>query len=127
MHLGHDSDDPKAPPTALVDANSPFLSSFGGTCGVGRFAMAAIAALTTCTKGGFIPHAKHGGNGVRAFAVAGSKFEGTGLEKEHIGHTHVALRGGADGGAGLPRRSGVIEVLPDAAGGPRESRFEGLG
>jgi hypothetical protein len=38
-----------------------------------------------------MPHAKHGGSGVLALAVAGSKFEGTGLEKVHIGHTQVAL------------------------------------
>jgi hypothetical protein len=60
--------------------------------------MAAIAALTTCTVGGLMPQAKHGGTGVRE-AKAGSKLEGTGFEKEHIGHTQVAL--GAGAGAGL--------------------------
>lgn len=89
--------------------------------------MAAIAALTTCTNGGFIPHARHGGNGVRAFAVAGSKFDGTGFEKEHIGHTQVALRAGEDAGAGLPRLSGVTEGLLAAVGGPRDRSLEGLG
>lgn len=38
-----------------------------------------------------MPQARHGGIGVDAFAVAGSKFEGTGLENEHIGQTQVAL------------------------------------
>lgn len=60
--------------------------------------MAAKAAFTTSNSGGFIPQARHGGSGVRALAVAGSKLEGTGLEKEHIEHTHVALSVG--GGAG---------------------------
>lgn len=72
---------------------------------LGRLAMAAMAALTTCTRGGLMPHARQGDNGVCAFAVAGSKFDGTGFEKEQIGQIHVALasRGGAgDGRAGEP-------------------------
>lgn len=88
--------------------------------------MAAIAALTTCTVGGLIPQARHGGIGVRD-ARAGSKFEGTGLEKEHIGHTHVALVGG--GGAGLLCRGGVADEADGvgATGAPRDSCFEGFG
>jgi hypothetical protein len=72
-----------------------------------------------------MPHARHGGNGVRAFAVAGSKFDGTGFEKEQMGHTQVALGGSAAGGAGDRCPSGVLESVD--AGGPRESRFAGLG
>jgi hypothetical protein len=86
-----------------------------------------MAALTTCTSGGFIPHARHGGRGVRAFAVAGSKLDGTGFEKEHIGQTHVALAEGVAAGAGLPRRSGVVGWFPAATGAPRVSCFKGLG
>lgn len=37
-----------------------------------------------------IPQARHGGNGVCAVAVVGSKLEGTGLGKLHIVQTHVA-------------------------------------
>ena len=77
------------PFTEVVD-DIPFASSFGGGPGGGLFAIAAMAAFTTCTDGGFIPHAKHGGIGVRD-ASAGSKLEGTGFENEHIGHTQVAL------------------------------------
>ncbi len=59
-----------------------------------------IAALRTCDKVGLIPHAKHGGRGVWAFAEVGSKFEGTGFEKLHIVQTHVALvTAGGSGGA----------------------------
>lgn len=94
------------------------------------FVIAAIAAFTTWVNGGSMPHAKHGGNGVRAFAVAGSKFEGTGFEKEQIGHTQVALGGGA-AGAGDPRLSGVVDeelcTVVDEFGGPRDNLFEGLG
>lgn len=83
-----------------------------------------MAALTTCTRGGFIPQARHGGNGVRALAVAGSKLDGTGFEKEQIGQTHVALTDAAGAGAGLPRLSGVMAALLVA---PRDSCFAGLG
>lgn len=99
MHRGHES----FPPADVVDAVSLILSSLGGGPGACLFEMAAIAALTTCTVGGLIPQAKHGGMGVRD-ASAGSKFDGTGFEKEHIGHTHDALIEGV--GAGLFRRSG---------------------
>ena len=49
-----------------------------------------------------MPHARHGGKGVLALAVAGSKFDGTGFENEHIGQIQVALAslgggGGVDG------------------------------
>lgn len=38
-----------------------------------------------------MPQAKHGGRGVFAFAVAISKFVGTGLENEQIEQIQVAL------------------------------------
>jgi hypothetical protein len=103
------------------------LLSFGGSPGACLFDMPAIAALTTCTVGGLIPHARHGGIGVRE-ASAGSKLEGTGFEKEQIGHTQVALCCG--GGAGLPCRGGVDVAEPPGVAGtdaPRESCFSGLG
>jgi hypothetical protein len=59
-------------------------------------------------------------------ARAGSKFEGTGLEKEHIGQTQVAL-GGGGAGAGLLCRGGVDEVLCGGAETPRDSCFKGFG
>lgn len=42
-----------------------------------------------------MPQARHGGRGVCALAVVGSKLEGTGLEKVHIGQIHVAVLTGA--------------------------------
>ena len=42
-------------------------------------------------KGGLIPHARHGGRGVEAFAVAVLKFGGIGLENEQIGQIQVAF------------------------------------
>jgi len=71
------------------------------------FDIADIAAFTTWTRGGLIPQARHGGRGVLAFAIDGSKFEGTGLENEQIGQIHVAL-GSLDGtGDGLDCCNGV--------------------
>lgn len=87
-----------------------------------------MAAFTTCTVGGLMPHARHGGIGVRD-AREGSKFEGTGFEKEHIGHTQVALCGGGVS-AGLPCRGGVAVVGLRGAVGvdvPRERCFNGFG
>lgn len=49
---------------------------------------AAIVAFKIVANGGFIPHARHGGIGGDADA---SKLDGTGLEKEQMGHTHVAF------------------------------------
>jgi hypothetical protein len=95
-----------------------------------------MAAFTTVINGGFIPHALHGGNGVLLFAVVGSKFEGTGFEKEHIGHIHVALIAGFNDGAGLPYLCGgveaglVLEIGRFTGVAPRlcnESRFDGFG
>lgn len=115
-------------PFAEVEGTEfPALASFGSGPGACLFDIPAIAALTTCTVGGFMPQARHGGIGVRD-ASAGSKFDGTGLEKEHIGHTQVALCCGA--GAGLLCRGGVEVVgLPGVVMPvvPRESCLSGLG
>jgi hypothetical protein len=89
--------------------------------------MAVIAALTTCTVGGLIPHARQGGMGVRD-ASAGSKLDGTGFEKEQIGHTQVALAGGV--GAGLLCRGGVDDGAPwgfEGTDAPRDNCFRGFG
>ena len=49
-----------------------------------------MAAFSTCGKEGLTPQVTHAGRGVFAFAVAGSKFVGNGLENEQIVQTHVA-------------------------------------
>lgn len=49
-----------------------------------------IAALSMCVNAGFMPHARHDGKGVCAFAVVGSKLDGTGFGKLHIVQIHVA-------------------------------------
>jgi len=59
----------------------------------GRFDRLAIAAFTTSMNGGLMPQARQGGIGVFSFAAEGSKFEGIGFEKEHMGQIHVALVG----------------------------------
>ena len=63
-----------------------------------------------------IPQARHGGKGVWAFAVPGSKFDGTGLEKLHIGQTHVAFVSLAGAGDAAARTGGVPYRVGD--GGP---------
>lgn len=50
-----------------------------------------------------MPQARHDGSGVCAFAVAGSKLEGTGFEKLHMVQTQVAALAG-DGSAGASLR-----------------------
>jgi hypothetical protein len=57
-----------------------------------RVVAAVMAAFNTVVKGGFMPHARQGGVLLDAVAVDGSKLEGTGLEKEHIGQIQVAFR-----------------------------------
>jgi hypothetical protein len=82
--------------------NSSYLASLepaapkSSSCGSLRLEAAAIAALRTTAKGGFIPQARHGGGGVETLAILGSKLEGTGLEKEQIGQIQVALFAGVD-------------------------------
>jgi hypothetical protein len=66
-------------------------SRFGGRL---RLEAAAMAALSTTENGGLIPHAWHGGRGVEELALAGSKLEGTELEKEQIVHIQVAFDSG---------------------------------
>jgi hypothetical protein len=80
-----------------------------------------------------MPHARHGGNGVFAFASAGSKFEGTGFEKEHMGHIHVAVVAGWGAGTGgggdigvLARGRGDEVPLPDDILRNADDRFGGL-
>lgn len=81
-----------------VEDTAEFESPAGkGRCGpvdivgVNLLDRAAIAALRTCTSGGLIPQVRHGGMGVCAFAVPGSKLDGTGFEKEQMGQIQVAL------------------------------------
>lgn len=97
-----------------------------------------IAALRTCVRAGLIPHAKHGGRGVCAFAVWASKLEGTGFEKLHMVQTHVAVLAGVGstdaGRKGLsPRCTGeavllLVGIAPIAGDlGWKEVRFAGFG
>lgn len=74
-----------------------------------------MAAFNTCASVGLIPHARHGGRGVWALAAPGSKLEGTGFEKLHIGQTHVADVGCDGSGGGL----GELSDLGDDTGPPR--------
>lgn len=69
-------------------------NSSSGCWGRILFDTAATAAFSTTANGGLIPQARHGGRGMEALALLGSNFEGTGLEKEQIGHIQVALEGG---------------------------------
>jgi len=50
-----------------------------------------------------MPQARQGGSGVWAFAVEGSKLDGTGFEKLQMVQTHVAVLGGGVDSAGSPR------------------------
>lgn len=70
-----------------------------------------------------MPQAKHGGKGVRSFAVLGSKLDGTGLEKEHIGHIQVTFGSLCGAGEGAAGRPGVAYRL----GGVEASGVAGLG
>jgi hypothetical protein len=85
--------------------------------------MDARAAFATCTMGGLIPQARHGGTFVCVFAVAGSKLEGIGLEKEHIGQTQVAFGPNARG-AGAMERDGLSCRAGVAAGEYGDLRSE---
>lgn len=69
-----------------------------------------------------MPQARQGGRGVDAFAIAGSKLEGTGLENEHIGQTHVAFASLA-GVESLARGNGE-PVLDKGADWGAEEGFE---
>lgn len=82
--------------------------------------LAAKAALTRVTNGGVMPQVPHGASGVPSLAVAGSKFGGTGFEKEQIGQIHVALIaagfGVRDSGLGL---ADTGAEMPSEWGGAR--------
>ena len=52
-----------------------------------------MAAFNTCGKEGLTPQVTQAGRGVFEFAVAVSKFTGTGFENEQIVQTHVAVLG----------------------------------
>ena len=106
--------------------------------GGARLVALAIAALRTRAKGGLIPQAKHGANGACLVAVCGSKLDGTGFEKEHIGQIQVAVLAGE--GSGVRRWNGLsVRDNGDAValleGAVRldidrfclEDRFEGFG
>lgn len=98
VHLGHDNELP-----LVLDCKSAvgvLICSCWGKLFIGTESVisvelllvaAAIVAFNTIVRGGLMPHARQGGSGVEAVAVAGSKLEGTGFEKEQIGQTHVAF------------------------------------
>lgn len=97
MHREHDKEparpeDPERPPFFWAVVFSVGKAAVLGK-GESRLVAALIAALRTVVNGGLMPHARHGGKWVAAVAVAGSKFEGTGLEKEQIGQIQVAFTG----------------------------------
>jgi hypothetical protein len=81
-----------------------------------RLAFAAIAAFRTRAKGGVIPQARHGGNGKLSVAMLGSKLDGTGFEKEQMGHTHVPTTAGSVAEDTAGARNGLVdrEVGEDA-------------
>ncbi|KUI53820.1 hypothetical protein VP1G_10578 [Cytospora mali] len=82
----------------------------------------------------------HGGRGVLAFAVEGSKFDGTGFEKLHMTQTHVAALA-SDESTGADRKGLSVrgagdellflgEAVPVAVADDlvwREERFVGFG
>ena len=68
-----------------------------------------MAAFSTSGYGGFIPQARHGGNGNESVAMVGSKLEGTGFENEQIGQTHVPTTTARFAGDRVPGRKGLEE------------------
>lgn len=77
-----------------------------------------------------MPQAKHGGRGVCSVAVYGSKLEGTGFDKEHIGHIHVAdVTGAVSVNGELVWLREKSEVLSGPLEGVplREGAFDGFG
>lgn len=107
VHRGHwneasGSGLPGAPPDAPTcdgeDSEAGLGRTGSGVCSAGlpgrRLAALDMAAFRTCVRVGLMPHARHGASGVCAFAVAGSKLEGTGFEKLQIVQTHVAVAAG---------------------------------
>lgn len=78
-----------------------------------------------------MPQAKHGGSGVWAFAVEGSKLDGTGFEKLQMVQTQVAVLGGGVSTGGARMGLSVLcvdkeEPLPGVSPGDRGCRDERL-
>lgn len=82
---------------------------------------------------GLIPQARHGGSGVWAFAVTGSKLDGTGLEKLHIVQTQVAEVACDCSGFDLGLSERVRDdpfrwwLAPETAEGNMDERLGGFG
>lgn len=126
------------PPTRPLFGSRPRGRSGKGATTACLLVALLMVAFSTWVKAGLMPHARQGGRGVCAFAVAGSKLAGTGLEKLHMVQTHVAAlaEAGSRGGGrnGLSARGAGEVVL--FAGEPvptagdldwSEERFEGFG
>lgn len=56
-----------------------------------------------------MPQARHGGNGKASVAIVGSKLDGTGLEKEQMGHTQVPITTGKAGAVAAEGRNGLVD------------------
>ena len=67
-----------------------------------------IAAFSTKDSAGLIPQAKQGGKGVWAFAVVGSKLDGTGFGKLHMLQTQVAAVACAAAAGGARKDEGAF-------------------
>jgi hypothetical protein len=138
VQRGHVTEPP--PFTVVLDpfASRGVLGPSWATAGLAgalsRLDAAAIAAFSIVVKGGLIPHARQGGIGVALVAVEASKLEGTGLENEHIGQTHVAFTGLGGGGVVACERGDCVPancVLKGSGLAPelrdRSAFFRGLG
>lgn len=87
-----------------------------------------MAALVTCTSDGLMPHARQGGRGVCSFTKFGSKFDGTGFEKEHIGQIHVAVLSLAGAGEGATDLAGdPLNLGGEALAGLLNDGYVGTG
>lgn len=76
--------------TADIDEGEDGAGVAMPEAGVCRLVTLEIAAFNTCVSAGLMPQARHSGSDVCTFAVAGSKFDGTGFGKLHIVQTQVA-------------------------------------
>lgn len=56
-----------------------------------------------------MPQARHGGTGKLSVTIVGSKFDGTGLEKEQMGHTQVPSTTVGSGVDTADGRNGLVE------------------
>lgn len=83
----------------------PDDGELSGTC----LAFAAMAALSTVANGGLMPQARHGGSGKASVAIVGSKLDGTGLEKEHMGQTQVPTTAGTSADETVDGLKGLVE------------------